>query len=82
MEYRKLLDKELAEWRDSPVAGLVHKCLRDSLDRQQRAALAAYWAGKPMPESERLAHHRAVEILEDWFSASAEEFNEWMEDNG
>ena len=82
MELRKLSDKELAEWRDSPVAGLVRKCLSDSLNRQREAALAAYWAGNPMPESERLAHHRAAEILEDWFSASAGEFNEWMEDNG
>lgn len=79
MELRPLSADELKEWLEHPVAGIVRSLLASTLSQQETAARAAYWAGKPVPEAQRLAIQLAQGLLEDWFEASAEDFNTMME---
>lgn len=78
-DWRRLSAEDLEQWRASPVALQVKAALSRSLDIRRKAATEAYWSGKAWPEEQRLAVRLAEEMLDDWFTASADDFNEIME---
>ena len=79
MDLAKLSAEDLAEWRAHPVTALIQECLRLTLEAQAMACTAAYWAGNPWPEAERLSHLRAKAQWEDLFESDAADIRETME---
>lgn len=59
----------------------VKAALLNSVEAQKAAVLAAYYAGNPYSEDERLALRRAEEWLDDLFEASALDFAAMMEND-
>ncbi len=73
-----MTEEDLAEWRAAPVADEVRAALRAWLAEQRAICMDAAWFGRPWPEAERHALHRANALLEYWFTASAQGFKEMM----
>ena len=79
MDWRNLSQDDLEAWRAIPVAECIRAAITRSLQAQQDMAQAAYWAGRPWSEADRLALIRAQALFEDWFEASADDFKAMME---
>ena len=78
MTLDKLSDEALGEWRAHPVTELIRQSLAMSMALQTSAAEAAYWAGNPWPEPDRIALLRSKAQWEDVFEATAEDFRAMM----
>ena len=83
MGLSKRLTPELwEEWQGSLATQTVQSALSDMIHRQRQAATAAYWAGNPWPESERLALSRMAAWHEDFFTATLDEITEALREDG
>ena len=71
----QLSPEHLAEWQKDPVTQFLHRKMADSLEAQVSACKADYFQGKPWDEASRLALIRTREVVEDIFTASADDFN-------
>lgn len=73
MRLTKLSRQEWEEWKGSPVTEALRDAMGALIEREREAAQAAYWAGKPISEENRISLMRAVAWHEDVFSSSYED---------
>lgn len=69
----------VTEWRESPVTRALQAALRLQLDRRRSALVAAYWSGRPAPESERAATLAMEAFWSDLFESSADDITATLE---
>ena len=62
MNWKEVSNSDLQDWQQNPVTEAMQGALRLLLEKQRRAAEAAYWADKPWPEH----HRKALTLLEVW----------------
>ena len=79
MDTARRLQEDLDQWRVNPMTLLVVKGMRAVNLRKHQAASAAYWAGNPWPEADRLAILQAEQWLDEMMTASAADFTAAME---
>lgn len=58
---------------------ILRQCLAARLGRLEAAFKDRYWHGQPAPEADRLATIKMADMVEDLFTASADDLRAFME---
>ena len=78
-EFAKLSQAALDEWRDNPVTQALQEAMARVYRVRKSSMLQAYWAGNPLPESERLALLELEQFRGEFFHSDIDDVTAWLE---
>ena len=76
-----MTEEQVQDWRESPVTEALKKAMRKQVELRKNALQRAYMRGEPRPEAERIGLLMLEAWTEDFFTSSAEDIRQFIEDD-